>query len=203
VSRPPRVGALIVLAAALVAGCSVTSAGQPLPSGNRSTAEVPGPSSSASVPTSGSTLARPREFRLNGKDPCALVPKSDWPRFYIEEPGRPRQQDPTFKSPDCFYSNDVLGAGITLVITEGIGKWTDGSRVAVADQVAPIEGFPALAITRKNDQHQCGVAVDVADGQYLLADLTLIPSKASQVPERCAYAHQLAESAMRTLVRGG
>jgi hypothetical protein len=197
----PLIGS-IALVAGLTAGCTNTSAGQPLSTSSGPSTNVTDPGSSNSS-TSESVPVRPRELRLDGKDPCALVPQSDWPKFYIEKPGKLRQQDPTFKSPDCSYGTDVAGFGITLVITEGIGKWTDGSRSGITEQVAPIQGYPALSITRKNDQHQCGIAVDVAEGQYLLADLTLIPSKASQVPERCEYAHQLAESAMRTLTGGG
>jgi hypothetical protein len=205
VSRPTRLGTVIwsiLLAAGLASGCTNTSAGQPLPTGDGPTATGTEPSRSSSSPTSGSTPARPKDLRLDGKDPCALVPQSDWSKFYIEKPGKPGQ-DETFKSPDCFYGTDVAGLGIVLVVTEGIDKWTDGSRSAVAKQVASIDGYPALSITRENDKNQCGIAVDVADGQYLLADVTLIPSKASQVPERCEYAHQWAESAMHTLIGGG
>jgi hypothetical protein len=85
-------------------------------------------------------------------------------------------------------------------VTEGVEKWTDGSKSAQAKQVAPVDGFPALAATLPRDQHACDVVVDVAEGQYLLASVILISSKESQVPERCEYAHQLAESAMSTLV---
>jgi hypothetical protein len=63
-------------------------------------------------------------------------------------------------SPDCFYTNNVLGLSITLVMTEGIGGWTDGSKSGIAKNVEPVEGFPAIAITRKGDQYDCYVAVD-------------------------------------------
>ncbi|HET9143230.1 DUF3558 domain-containing protein [Actinophytocola sp.] len=195
--------ASILLVGGLVAGCTNTSAGQPLPTADGPATSGTQPSPPSGSTTSGSAPARPREIRLDGKDPCALVPQSDWPKFYIEKPGRLRRQDPVFKSPDCFYSNNVLGLSITLVMTEGIGGWTDGSKSGIAKNVEPVEGFPAIAITRKGDQYDCYVAVDTANGQYLLATVNLTPSKASQVPERCEYAHQLAESAMRTLVGGG
>ncbi|MFL6140382.1 MAG: DUF3558 domain-containing protein [Labedaea sp.] len=192
----------ILLVSGLATGCTNTSAGQPLPTATGRTTDGTDASPSSNSSTSGSAPARPQELRLDGKDPCALVPQSDWPKFYIDKPGKPGQ-DETFKSPDCFYSNNVLGLGIALVVTEGINKWTDGSRTATAQQVAPIEGFPAISVTRNNDKYTCAIAVDVANGQYLWADVNLTPSKASQVPERCEYAHQWAESAMRTLVRGG
>jgi hypothetical protein len=206
VSRLAQLGSLIgsvLLAGGLAAGCTNTSAGQPLPtsggatSGGTETTTLP-PGSSTSRPAA----PRPREIRLNGKDPCVLVVQADWSKFHIDKPGK-AGMEPTFNSPDCFYSNNAGSFSVTLVVTEGVGKWTDGSRSGVAVQVAPLEGFPAIAITRKGDEYQCGVAVDVAEGQYLLATVVVRPSTASQLPERCEYAHQLAESAMRTLVGGG
>lgn len=182
-------------------GCTGSSAGQPLPTGGS-----PTQASVTTIPRSGassshSTSTRPREIRLDGKDPCALIPESDWPRFHIEKPGELRQQEPNFNSPDCFYSNDFLALGVTLVITEGIGEWIDGDRNGVVEQVVPIEQFPAISITRNGDQYHCNVAVDVADGQYLLVTVEPIISKVSELPERCELAHQVAESAMKTLVR--
>jgi hypothetical protein len=87
-----------------------------------------------------------------------------------------------------------------LVVTEGIEKWTDGSTSAQAKEAAPVNGFPVIAATLPADRYGCDVAVGVAAGQYLLASVIVISGKASQVPERCEYAHQLAESAMSTLV---
>jgi hypothetical protein len=136
---------------------------------------------------------------LDGKDPCTLVPRSDWPTFYIEKPGKTGVRE-TYKSPDCFYGTNVGSFSVTMVVTEGISGWLDGSRSASVTETAPVGGFPALAITIKADKERCEVAVDVADGQYLLATVIPVRSKASALPERCGYAHQLAESAMKTLV---
>jgi hypothetical protein len=87
-----------------------------------------------------------------------------------------------------------------LVVTEGIEKWTDGSKSATVKEAAPVAGFPAISAYLPKDTHGCWVAVDVTAGQYLLVDVTIDTAKLSQVPERCEYAHQLAESAMSTLV---
>lgn len=183
---------------ALLAGCTTVSAGQPSPIGSATADSSASPESS--TPTSDSSPARPREIRLDNRNPCTLVPESDWPKLHIEKAGTPGQE-PTFKSPDCFYGGNLAAFDIVLVITEGIGKWTDGSRSGITKKVEPVEGFPAIAITRREDKNQCDVAVDVAKGQYLLAGVVVTPRTASQVPERCDYARQLAESAMKTLVK--
>lgn len=186
----PAAGAA-ALVVALAAGCTDSSAGTPLPR-ESSSAAADAESSETSAP------ARPRELRLDGRDPCAVVPESDWPRFYIEKPGKPKV-DETSKSPACFYSNTVGYFAITLVVTEGIEAWDESKRSARRTDVAPVAGFPAIALILPIDKNSCGVAVDVAEGQYLLADVGIDPSSQSQVPELCEYAHHLAESAMKTL----
>lgn len=145
------------------------------------------------------TPVRPHELRLNDKDPCALIPRSDWAKFHIEKPGNPKQQE-AFKSPECLYSNSVGAFVIVLVITEGIGAWRSGERSATPKEEKPVKGFPAISLHRPEDKTGCDVVVDVADGQYLLATVVLHPDKLSALPERCDYAHQWAESAMNTLV---
>lgn len=195
-----RLGAVMMLSG-LAAGCTNSSSGQPLPTNGGLTTASTVSSSRSTTSSSRPAPARPRDLRLDGKDPCALVPKADWPKFHIERPGE-QNEEPTFKSPDCFYSNSVGSFSVTLVITEGIEKWTDGTRSAVAAEAPPIAGFPAISLKRSTDKNECDIAVDVANGQYLLATVIVRPSQASQVPERCEYAHQLAESAMSTLVAG-
>lgn len=196
-SRAAWIGGLLG-AVALLAGCTTTSSGLPSPAGSATIGTSTGakPSSSTSEPRS----ARPREIRLDGRNPCTLVPESDWPKFHIDKPGK-LGEEPTFKSPDCFYGTNFVALDVVLVVTEGIDRWINGSRSGIVEKVEPVEGFPAIAITRREDKNQCDVAVDVANGQYLLTGVVLIPSKASQLPERCDYARQLAESTMTTLVR--
>jgi uncharacterized protein DUF3558 len=195
-SRAARIGGPLC-AVALLAGCTSTSAGQPLPTAPATSRSSPNSESNGS--TSGSTPARPREIRLDGTNPCDLLPETEWPKFHIERPGK-LGQEPTFKSPECFYSTNVAAFVVVAVNTEGINRWTDGSRRAVVEEVEPVEGFPAISITRREDKNQCDIAVDVAAGQYLLAGALLVPGDES-LPERCDYAHQLAESAMKTLVK--
>lgn len=186
-----RTAVVVALAAAgcLVAACTTTSAGEPHPRDGISTQSTSRP-------------FRPQEIRLDGKDPCALIPEADRTRFYIERPGIP-DQSKVYKSPECLYSTEVAAFNIILVVTEGIEKWTDGSKSAEAKEVAPVAGFPAIAATLPTIKFACDVVVDVASGQYLLASVMIDTGKDAQLPERCEYAHQLAESAMSTLVKAG
>lgn len=200
-SQRRAVTCLVAAVAGLAAGCTTTSAGAPRPTSGPSTSQSGGPGDTSapqsSKPNAGP--ARPRELRLDGKDPCALIPQADRAKFYLERPGEPKQNK-QYKSPECSYSTDVGGFFLVTVLTEGIEKWTDGSRRAKATAVALVAGFPAISLTIPEQRQGCDVAVDVAEGQYLLATVIVISSKAAQVPERCEYAHQLAESAMKTLV---
>jgi hypothetical protein len=190
-TRVPSIAGAAMLVVALANGCTDSSAGTPLP---RETGI-----SDTEAPSEPSGPARPRELRLDGKDPCALVPESDWPRFYIEKPGKPRHSE-TFNSPGCFYSNNVGGFGVTLVVTEGIEAMDESKRNIQRTDVPPIAGFSSIAVRLPDDKNSCDVAVDVADGQYLLAGLDITLSELSEVPEPCEYAYQLAESAMKTLI---
>jgi hypothetical protein len=185
--RPCLLGMLTVLMAA----CGGSIDGQPVsaPTTATETQETSEPSDPP---------ARPHELRLNGRDPCALVPESMWPKFFIERPGLARESE-AFKSPSCLYSTDRGSLSLTLVVTEGIEAWAEGQRLVQPREVAPIANFPTIALQRPNSDISCSVAVDVAKGQYLLAHV--IPSQnESGVPEKCEYAHQLAETAMNTLV---
>lgn len=176
----------MALLGVLSSGCGVTlSAGNPVPVGNEM--------------RTGDSPPRPRELKLDGKDPCALVARSDWSKFYIEKPGKSKQ-NATLKAPECFYGARVGGFVITLVMTEDIDVWRDGKRMAQFADVAPIKGFPAISLLTPGYDNGCDIAVDVAEGQYLIAGLIIDSDEVSRVPERCEYAHQWAESAMSTLV---
>lgn len=178
-----------VCAGVLLVGCGAKSAGSPRPAG----------ATESSEPGTSEATERPREIRLDGMDPCSLVPESDFDKYHFEKPGEV-QESKTFRSPQCFYGTNVGSFVVTLVVTEGIEVWTRGGRNADVADTEPVEGFPAIFVTNEADTQGCFVMVDVADGQYLMADAAIAPSAESKVPEKCDYAHQLAESAMRTLV---
>ncbi len=183
-TRPLITLATALIAVAALAGCSEESAGSPMPDDTAATTKPD---------TTEPTSQRPREIALDGKDPCALIPQSDWPQLSIERPGSP-SEDPTFKSPQCYYSS--VGQ-VTVVITEGIEAW-DGRNVEITD-AEPIEGFATITIRNDADRRSCFAAVDVADGQYLMTTTATNPDDPEE-PEACDLAYRMAESAMETLV---
>lgn len=181
----------VVLSATLVlTGCTQTSAGTPMPGEDTVT-------TSSEPDTTGSTEPsdeRPREIDLNGKDPC-VIPQTDWPALGIERPGEP-DEHPDFKSPDCHYS----GVGnVTLVVTAGIGTWTEENYNAEITDVDSIDGYRTISVASNVVRQTCFTVVDVADNQFLLTTASPNPNDPSK-PERCDLAYQLAESAMNTLV---
>src|SRR2546429_3710068 len=153
-------------------GCAVPESGFPVPAAN--VTPVP---------------ARPREIRLNGKDPCALVPKTDWPAFHIERPGKFYPTDGVGPSPDCEYDSAVGLFSIVLVTTEGIHEWDKGKRRTEPARVAPVHGFPAISLLLPGEDRGCDIIVDVAEGQYLEASAAIFLPDPTKVPERCEYAH--------------
>ncbi|MFL6121698.1 DUF3558 domain-containing protein [Actinophytocola sp.] len=179
-------------AALVVAGCTQTSAGEPLPD---NTASSSGEANTADPTTStGPSSERPREINLNGKDPC-VIPQADWPKFGIEGPGEPSEH-PDFKSPDCYYSE---AGDVVLVVTAGIGIWTEDRYNAEIRDTRPIDGFHTITVASNTDRQACWAVVDVADGQFLMTIATPDPNDPGK-PERCQLAYLMAESAMKALV---
>lgn len=184
----------LLLAATLSAmltltGCNQGSTGTPMPDDTKTTTSQPG-TANTTPPNE-----RPREIDLDGKDPCALIPQADWPKFDIEQPGK-QSEEPNLKSARCFYP----GVGdLTLVVTEGIEAWEERDRDAEITDTEPIEGFPAITIWNEVDRRSCYTGVDVADGQYLLTAALSVNADIDKA-ESCDLAYQLAESAMKTLV---
>jgi uncharacterized protein DUF3558 len=118
----------------------------------------------------------------------------------MDEPGKPGQNT-TYDASECAWDGTDVGFfAIVLVTNEGIETWRDPSRAAEVDEVDPVDGYPALSVRLPDDDTQCYTVVDVADGQYLLANVGIDNNDLSRVPEPCEYAHQFAESAMSTLV---
>lgn len=178
---------VLVAVVMLTAGCGVQSLpGNPVPVANE-------------MRTKDTPAARPRELRLDGKDPCATVPRGEWARFAIDR--AIPDEDKTLHSPSCFFNSSTAAMGVILVVTEGIDAWAGGKRPAKPANVAPVEGFPAVSLKRPANDSSCQIAVDVAQGQYVMTSVVIDLNDMDNVPERCTYAHQFAEVAMRTLVR--
>lgn len=174
-----------------ITACSDSRSGTPTPGTATSTTE-----STFTKPSS----ARPREIKLDGKDPCQLLTAEQLPPLKIDEAGRPGTA-PAFMAKDCSWTVTGADSRLAPVTSEGIEVWTSGKRTGQAEETAPIATFPAISVTASSDQDRCDVMVDVADGQYLLATFSVSPSFRARFPKPCDGARQLAEAAMRNLVK--
>jgi hypothetical protein len=170
--------------ATTASGCTTTSSGEPHPArGNGSQPESP---------------ARPRDIRLDDVDPCALVPASDYPEFSLDQPGKPDEGD---EDPKCLWMGETGYFSTGLIMSEGVEALFEDRHGEAAD-TDPVEGFPAYTVTLPDDDNACFVAVDVADGQYLLVQVGLDHAPAENQPSVCDTAHRFAASAMGSLVDG-
>ena len=180
---------IAAMVVAMTSGCGLGEvAGTPVPAANQFN----------TPDTKDKPATRPRELRLDGKDPCATVPKTEWAKYAIT--GAEPQENEVFKSPSCFYNSSKASMDVTLVVTEGIEAWAPGKRLAQPVNVEPVRGFPAISLKLPKQTTECGVAVDVAQGQYLLASVVIDINDEASLPEGCTYARQFAETAMNTLV---
>lgn len=143
--------------------------------------------------------ARPQELTLDGKQPCDLLSRQDWPRFFIEKGGKLSHTD-VLNAEQCLYNTNVGGFGFILSVAHGINYWTQADTAEKIYYTDPVEGFPALERPESWDQGRCDIIVDVADGQFLLATASTLPDAESKLPPKCVVARQLAEIAINALV---
>ncbi|MCT2587827.1 DUF3558 domain-containing protein [Actinophytocola gossypii] len=176
-------GVVVLLFAAIAAGCTSTSAGAPKPA-------VTAAESTGDEPT------RPREIRLDDVDPCTLLPEAEYEDYYLDEPGKPEESD---RGEDqCVWYGDAGYMGVSLVTYDGVDARK--GRYGQMEPTDPVEGFPAYTITLPGDEdNACFVLVDTADGQYLDVQVGLYDTS-RDVPAPCEYAHQFASSVMSTLL---
>ena len=184
--RRPLAAAFVCLAT--LTACSSSEGGAATP---QSTTE-------STSPTSSST--RPREIRLDGKNPCDLMTAEQLAA--IAETTTPKLSTvDTFKSPSCNFNTNGAFWTITTVVTEGIDAWTSGKRNGRPADIPAIAGFPSITVTLPTDKVACDLAVDVADGQYLFAGFEVSESFADRFPKPCDGARQVAEAAMQNLTK--
>jgi hypothetical protein len=189
--RSPRTIAWGLLGIGLLAGCSTPGSAQPQPT------------VTSSPPTSsGFTLPpRPRTIKIDGKDPCGLIPQSDATKFQFDGTQQ-REVDPTFHLPDCFYGTNFGDGVILLDNRDGIDFWLTNKFSADVKWTTPVLGFAALTTTIPLDPEHCDVLVDVAPHESLTATVGIDPSKQPGLPTPCDFAHQWAETAISTLLNG-
>lgn len=164
---------------------------------------TPGTSNTTSVAESTSpkpSSTRPREIKLDGKDPCSLLTKDQLLQLAFNRPGR-SGTEPTLKSPYCAWTVSGPSVQVITVTNEGIEAWTSGKRTGQPQEIAPVVGFPALTVAVPSDESRCDVLVDVANGQYLLVNYSVISDTPDRFPKPCDGGRQVAEVIMQNLVK--
>jgi hypothetical protein len=179
-----------------VSGCGSS------PGGSASTQSAAPESSQAPASPSVTLPPRPREIRLDGTNPCELISPAQRAQFNISRAPSPGTSS-TFHGANCDFNITGAGWRLTTVTSEGIDAWTSGIRQGQVQQGPAIAGFPTVTITLPSDPNRCDIAVDVANGQYLLATDTVSPSFKDRFPAPCEGARQFAAAAMSTLAQRG
>jgi hypothetical protein len=189
-----RSGLALLVAVTLVSlatGCSDTKGGTPTTGSAVTTTE-----STSAKPSS----ARPREIKLNDKDPCQLLTSAQLAELKYDRAGKP-EDAPAYKAKGCAWS--VVGHSVRVlpVTSEGIEVWTNGKRTGQAQEVAPVSSFPAITVTLPSDKQRCDLMVDTAEDQYLMVTHMVSSSFEDRVPERCDGARLVAEAIMANLAK--
>jgi hypothetical protein len=142
------------------------------------------PGVTSGAPTSASLPPRPREFKLDGIDPCKLLTTDQMQQLAVVK--AIRNDSNLFKAgptPTCDYLNSDtgIGYGVTLGTSKGLDYWLTGSGNV---DVKPIQVSSYGAVELKLTgtlAFDCAVAVDVAQGQQLYVDFipttTIKPSQ--------------------------
>ena len=188
---------LTVLLCVLVSACGAGDAGGPVP---ETTTGAP-PSGSVELPP------RPREIRLDGVDPCALLTERQRAELGLDaRPLFSRAPVGLYEGaevPLCTISGfepRAVTVGLSLVTNVGIERFTSGG---LAAEIRPIivGGFPAVVAVPTRLTDYCTVVVDAASGQLLDVQFATggrqppIPQ-----PQLCKDAETVAGEVMTTLL---
>jgi hypothetical protein len=183
-------GALLIVAAALVAGCTTVDG----------EAAAAGPSGIELPP-------RPRDVQIDGVDPCSLLTVEQ--RAALGLDGRvvfdsaPVALYNGAEVPLCAirgFKPRAIAIGLSVVTSAGIELYTSGE---LAAEVRPVDvrGFPAVVAVPARFAEYCTVIVDVARGQLLDVQFR-DGGRKPPIPQDqlCRDARQAAEAAMTTLL---
>ncbi|NUT96778.1 MAG: DUF3558 domain-containing protein [Saccharothrix sp.] len=190
----PRRSTVAVVALLAVGGCSAEP-GTP----TRSSSTTPTTSTSSPDNTRPAS-SRPRELKLDGREPCGLLTADQLTRLDIDRPGEPMEVA-ALRSTGCNWTTTRTSTTLVPVTAEGIEAWTDGKRLGRPEDIEPISGFRAITVTVASDAERCDVMVDTGVGQYLAAAFSVTAPDPSKVPEPCDGARRLAEAAMQNLLK--
>lgn len=191
---------------ATVAGCTVHSSGDPLPT-RTSTSDPSEPRFADILPP------RPGELDLTGVDPCAdLLTEQQLRELRYDlgyaRPPRPDHSD-IHGGPDCTFSSTGGAGGVdrnmlTLVgisTSEGALTWvTDPDRApANRPDVVTVDRYSAIVLPHPKLPDDCLVVVDTAEGQYLEVAVGPAVGEGAGADPYCAEAARVAGMAIQTI----
>ncbi|GAA3460748.1 hypothetical protein GCM10018963_27610 [Saccharothrix longispora] len=184
--------------AAVLAGCSPSTSGDPKPQTTTSAAPE---STGSSVPTV-AFPKRPQELKLEGiPDACSVLTTEQQEELGIDN-AKPGTQDVVKgkDSPACSFranSRPLYSYEVALVANEGVGYWEGSGNLDVAQKT--VSGYGAyevrLAGTTTGD---CALAIDVAEGQQFFISFFPIGDGFTQ-EQMCQNVVKGAELALTTL----
>jgi hypothetical protein len=214
-----RVRRLVAAVAMLgmLSACTTERAGSPNPT---TTARPSSPAETTSrasiIPSTTQRLLppRPRELDLTGIDPCADVLTRDqlhqlaYDLGYLDKPIESKSD--IHGGATCAYASNSppdqrrrdIGSLVGISTSEGADAWlTDPRRKTSADRRRPVTvaGFPALVLPHPSIVDNCGVVVDVHDGQYLEVDSSSSGARGTSPEPYCAEAQRVAEMVIQNL----
>lgn len=205
------VGALAV--ASVLAGCSDEQPGVPADGGNISdppTSSAGNPNEEG-LPHSGApSVTNPiaDTARWEG-DPCSLITSEQLGTLGLKAPAPEREDIPNI-GPGCYWEFDADSAsGFSVSFaSQGDGKGLSNlyehnklGTAKVFEELAPIEGYPALVFILEEDRRgegECSVAVGLRDDLTTGVDLTADPAIA-QGKQPCEWAEKVARLAVQTM----
>jgi len=200
-----------VLAIAVVAGCTTTSEGAPVPATTvetTSSGSAPSTSSDQELPFAGAPkVDDPLDTTRFQQDPClALTPEQAEDLTFPPE-GKPRAM-PLGKA--CEWSNPGNTGGVTVHFMDrypyGLSaeyQANEEGKYAYFDVLPPIEGYPAVAtdIVDDRDGGRCTVVVGVSDEITFEVPISLSLENIGK-KDPCQIATMVAGMALETMKNG-
>ena len=191
-SHRHRAAAALVVATALLGGCSETTAGTASAGPTSATSATAEPSPSARPSTT-----RPKKVDLTGIDSCAALSDAQKRQFdLVKTPGTLKSSVYADATLCSINSSDFsYGVGLVAAAKNGVEEYAPGVEKGELTPVR-VAGFPALTGKSTTLLPSCTVYLDVADGQMidLGVDSTKVPME-----ELCVRARKIAEAIIQTV----
>jgi hypothetical protein len=168
--RPLRIALASLL---LVAGCSTSEAGAPVPAGDpASTTEQTGePTETTETPTSSTTVEgpnRPKDIDVATVDPCALLTKMPVRKYGLDGRAPVDTTSSMFPGSKACYSGGIdknLGLTLVAVKDKGAGEFLETANAEVTEFDA--QGYPLYVLRNEQVVGLCLAVLDVHDGQFI------------------------------------